>query len=130
MISNMISLMADTSAFDEAKRALSEIGFRVSAVSELYDLLYSTDSIIEVRLDKYLTKIVSSLINISTNISLTKTCDAVTIPVKDAIPIGIITTELITNSIKHAFPGKKSGTIELSLKKPIPEQPSKSKMAA
>lgn len=43
--------------------------------------------------------------------------DNITVPVEIAISVGIITVELITNSIKHAFPGNRAGTITLSLKK-------------
>ncbi len=55
--------------------------------------------------------------NISENITLKKMLDAVIIPVKTAIPVGVIIVELITNSIKHAFPKNSSGLITLSLKK-------------
>ena len=33
-----------------------------------------------------------------------------------AIPCGLILNELITNSIKHAFPGAESGTISVALR--------------
>ncbi len=117
MICSMINLAINASASDDATNVLSDIGSRIRAVSEMYDLLYISDSVTEVRLDEYLTKIISSLPNISGNITLKKTCDAVTSSVKTAIPVGIIIAELITNSIKHAFPDSIRGTITLSLKK-------------
>ena len=87
------------------------------AVSEMYDLLYSTDSITEVRLDDYLNRITASFPHNLKNITIEKKLDEITIPVRKAIPIGIITAELITNSLKHAFTDKKKGAITLSLKK-------------
>ena len=36
--------------------------------------------------------------------------------VDTAIPCGLIINELITNSLKHAFPGKRKGTISLSFR--------------
>ncbi len=117
MIVSMINLAAKASASNETRTALSEAGSRVRAVSEMYDLLYRTDSITAVQLHKYLIRVASSLPDISGNITLKKKCDHVTVPVKTAVPVGIIIAELITNSIKYAFPDNKSGTISLSLKK-------------
>jgi two-component sensor histidine kinase len=31
------------------------------------------------------------------------------------VPLGLIVNELLTNSLKHAFPGKKTGNVTLSL---------------
>ncbi|MFC1669805.1 sensor histidine kinase, partial [Spirochaetota bacterium] len=117
MISSLIGLTEDSSSSPDAKAALSEIGLQVHAVSELYDLLYSTDSVTDVRLDEYLSRVISSVPVISRNIAINKTLDSITMPMKAAIPVGIIVTELITNSIKHAFPKNSGGTISLSLKK-------------
>ena len=38
------------------------------------------------------------------------------VEVDRAIPLGMITTELVTNAVKHAFPDKKGGTVRLSLR--------------
>ncbi len=116
MISSMIHLTAESSSSDDTKSSLSEVGSRIKAVSEMYDLLYVTDSIKEVQLEEYLTRVVSSMPIVSSNITLKKDCDAIIIPVKIAISIGIIVAELITNSIKHAFPKNRKGIISLSLK--------------
>ncbi|MFC1669922.1 PAS domain S-box protein [Spirochaetota bacterium] len=117
MISSMLYLMQDSSISDDAKNVLKEAGSRIKAVSEMYNMLYSTDSVTKVRLDDYLNRVTSSMPVMSKNITIEKSFASLTIPVKTAIPIGIITTELLTNSLKHAFTDKKKGTINLSLKK-------------
>jgi two-component sensor histidine kinase len=33
-----------------------------------------------------------------------------------AIPLGLIVNELISNALKHAFPGERSGTIQVNLR--------------
>ncbi len=117
MISSMINLSSIASESDETRTALSEAGSRVRAVSEMYDLLYKSDSVTEVRLDEYFTRVASSLPNVSRNINLKKACDPITVPLKIAVPVAIIVAELITNSIKYAFPDDRKGTISLSLKR-------------
>ena len=39
----------------------------------------------------------------------------VELDVDTAVPVGLITNELVTNSIKHAFPGKQKGKIVITL---------------
>jgi two-component sensor histidine kinase len=41
--------------------------------------------------------------------------DQVALDIDSAVPIGLILNELITNSLKYAFPGKRSGTIKIQL---------------
>ena len=117
LISSMINLANNSSDFSEVKSTLSKIGSRVNAVTEMYDLLYITDSVSNVQLDDYLTRITSSIHGITVNITIKNNFDSIIIPVKTAIPVGIIIVELLTNSIKHAFPDNLSGTIIFSLKK-------------
>ncbi len=117
MIYSMIALRERSCKSSEAKIVLREIGSRIKAVSEMYDLLSSTDSVTEVWLNEYIDRVTTSLPGFSNDITFQKRCASVSIPVKTAIPIGIIIVELITNSIKHAFPGKKGGIIKLSLEK-------------
>ena len=44
-------------------------------------------------------------------------CDGTQLPEHNALPIAIIVNELLTNSLKHAFPDDRAGTIELGLKR-------------
>ena len=42
--------------------------------------------------------------------------EEVILPLDTSIPAGLIINELVTNAIKHAFPGLRQGTISLTLK--------------
>jgi two-component sensor histidine kinase len=43
--------------------------------------------------------------------------DDISLGIDTAIPCGLIINELISNALKYAFPGNKSGEIKLSFKK-------------
>jgi two-component sensor histidine kinase len=114
MISSLINLMSMSSKEEIIKNAFLELNSRVRAFSEMYDLLFTSDSVIDIRLDEYLNKIIYSLQK-TKHIAFSKTLYPITVPVKCAISIGIIVTEIITNSIKYAFPENQNGEIKIKL---------------
>ena len=87
------------------------------AISEMYDLLYSGNSVSEMQLDDYLNRVVDSIPIVQKNISINKKFDEMILTARTAIPLGIITLELVTNAVKYAFPGNTKGTVNISLKK-------------
>lgn len=116
MITGMISLVKNSNGSDEVKKAFSEIESHIQAVSELYSILYESKSVDTVSLNEYIGKVASTFPRLSDNITLTTEFDPVTVTVRKAVPLGIITAELLTNTVKYAFPGNNKGKIEISLK--------------
>jgi len=117
MIAGMISLAETNYGEGGESGILHDVSIRIRAISELYDLLYTTDSITDVRLDDYLTRIVAPVVRVSDNIELSESYDTVVMPVKSAISLGIIVTEILTNAVKYAFPGNRKGSLSFSLRK-------------
>jgi two-component sensor histidine kinase len=116
MIMNMLSLMKLNTISDEVDFVLSEVSSRILAISEVYSMLYQGGSATEIQIDTYLDKI-ASLLPLPGTVSIHKKYDSCVVPVKIAIPIGIIVNELITNVLKHAFIDSSKGKLFLLLKK-------------
>jgi two-component sensor histidine kinase len=116
MISGMIHLASGEGGSSETLDVLDQLNARVLSVAELYSLLYATGSFTEVRLDEYCGKLASALIGLRPDISLVTDMEAVVVTANRAAPIGLIATELITNSLKYAFPGGRRGRVTVSLR--------------
>ena len=111
----MSGLMQNSTVSEETYIALSEIDARVRALSELYNLLYVSDSVIETHLDVYFSRILASL-PFEENIQVETSLASLKIPVKIAISLGLILTELMTNIYRHAFPHSRTGVVRVSLR--------------
>lgn len=112
MISSLIHLTRTECETDESRELLSDVGDRVDAISELYDMLHSAGSMNDVDLDSYLSRILGLLARES-RIGASADLAAGRVATSEAVPIGLIVTELMTNAIKHAFPMGRYGTVEL-----------------
>ena len=117
LITGMVELMQSRECPEETLSVLEEVQTRITAVSQMYELLYATGSISEVDFGEYLSRLGESLLGITSGIELKANLESVILPVKKAITCGIIVAELLTNSLKHAFPNRQRGTVELLLKK-------------
>ena len=117
MIAGLISLSTTKDMSEYTRSALAELGTRVGSVSELYSFLYSMGNFTELRLDEYCQRVGTSLLSLSTTILLDFDMESLVVSAKLAAPVGLILTELITNSLKYAFRDGRRGSITIGLKR-------------
>jgi len=116
-ITNLILLQFNTTDSDETKKTLEKLALRVKSISDLYELLYVTDSLFDVQIKTYCNKVIGSFLKVSESIEINKNIEDITVSAKNAAAIGIILVELISNSIKYAFPVSQKGIINIEIKK-------------
>lgn len=119
VISSLLSLQSrfikDKDTLDAIKAGKS----RVQSMSLLHQNLYRDDNLKGVEMNQYFQNLGQNLFdtyNIDENIQFTTDIDDLTLDIDTVVPMGLITNELISNALKHAFKGKESGKIHLSLK--------------
>jgi two-component system, sensor histidine kinase PdtaS len=115
------SLLESQSAYleNEALYAIQKSQHRVQAISLIHQKLYINENVTDVQMPAYLREIVSYLRDSfldAGSISFLIDLDPVHLDVAQAVPVGLIVNEAITNAIKYAFPHMERGTIEVSLK--------------
>ena len=122
VISSLLKLQADNAEDRHIKEALMESQNRIYAMSAVHETLHGSKNISEIDLKTYLNKIITSVFQTSSvnvdKIKLSYDIEEIPVSVNQASPLGLIINELISNSLKYAFPDERKGEIHVSLKKP------------
>ncbi len=120
VISSIINMQSRKLSSETARTALEDCQNRVQAIALIHERIYQTKNYAEVSFSEYARTLASGVFHASgtspAGIRLELDIDELALPVGQAIPCGLILSELITNSLKHAFPGERSGTIVVSIK--------------
>lgn len=119
VISSLLSLQSRYIKDEDTLDAIKAGKSRVQSMSLLHQNLYRDDNLKGVDMNQYFQNLGQNLFdtyNIEDNIKLTTDIDDITLDIDTVVPMGLITNELISNALKHAFKGRDSGNIHLSLK--------------
>jgi len=120
IISSLLSLQSKTLNDAGAQGAITESRNRVKSMSLIHEQLYKEDTISGVDMKDYIQRLVNSLTSSygldTDRVEIKVMADDILLDVDSAIPLGLIINELVSNSVKYAFPELKSGTILISLR--------------
>jgi len=106
---------------NEAFDALQESQNRVYAMSLIHKKLYQSLDVSSINMEDYLRDLIQHLrdsFGSSANIRFSLELDQIELDVSQAVPVGLIVNEAITNAIKYAFPKRQyDNEITISFKK-------------
>ncbi len=119
IISSLLRLQS-AGGDDGAKAELvRESQSRIRAMSLIHEKLYRSADISRIDMGDYLASLVDGLTTtygvapgrVKTRVEV----DQVTLNIDTAVLCGLIVNELVTNSLKHAFPGTRAGEVRVAL---------------
>jgi len=120
IISSLLYLQEQRADSPLLSRGLRESRSRVAAMAMIHEQLYSSGNLGAVDLKAYAEQLVSSLLSTfgmePGRIRPVIEGDRFLLPLDQAITCGLIVNEIVSNSLKHAFPDNRSGSLMVRLR--------------
>jgi len=117
----VISLLNAQSEFldsPSALRAIRESRERMQAIAIIHQRLYQAENTTVIGMPSYISEMVGFLSSSFTDtwkIRFVQDIENIHLDVSQAVPLGLILNEAITNAVKYAFPGDRQGSIGILL---------------
>jgi two-component sensor histidine kinase len=126
IIHSMLNLQMSYVRDEAASELFKESRDRVYSIALIHEKLYQSESLATIDLPEYIRSLTSNLFlsyGVSERVIIPKIAvESVALDIDTLIPCALIVTELISNSLKHAFPGlsrhgEAKGEIHLELRR-------------
>ena len=119
VISSLLDLQSQQIEEQATLEIFRESQNRVKSMALVHEKLYKSKDFARINFAEYTESLTSYLLRAyqlnRDNIALELNIDEVTLNIDTPIPCGLIVNELVSNSLKHAFPNNQSGTIRISM---------------
>ncbi|BDZ69213.1 PAS domain S-box protein [Methanobacterium ferruginis] len=121
IISSLLNLQTQFVTSDETVKVLHESQDRVKAMATIYEKLYLSEDLTKINFKNYIQSLVQGLFYSHTTkkgqIEPIIKIEDIMLNIETAVPCGLIISELVSNSLKHAFPDDEEGEIQVSLQR-------------
>jgi two-component sensor histidine kinase len=91
---------------------------RIRSMALVHENLYQSGNLARITFGEYVRSLLSHLLHSYGSERIRSEVDAepVTLSITQAIPVGLMVNELVSNAFKHAFPGGKTGMIRIQIR--------------
>jgi len=119
IISSLLALQRSQLRDEETLEALRDSQNRIRSMAFIHEQLYQAKDLTRIDVQKYIRDLTGALVrsysHTGSRVTLDLEVDRVSLGVGTALPCGLIINELVSNSLKHAFPDDVKGSIRVEL---------------
>jgi PAS domain S-box-containing protein len=121
IVASMLELQSGYIEDREARILFQESQKRVESMSLIHEKLYRSKDLARIDYSEYVEDLVDNLLTLNTATSelveMKLDIEGIMLDVNSAIPCALIINELVTNALRHAFPGDGIGRIEIKMRR-------------
>jgi two-component sensor histidine kinase len=121
VIANLLNLQAAQSKDRHVTVALSEAQDRIRTMALVHEKLYKGGNVFSLNVKEYGEDLAKNLLKAHQgckgSVKLSLELEEICLPHDMVLPMGLILNELVSNSLKHAFPAGRQGSIFLSIRR-------------
>ncbi|MCX6290884.1 MAG: PAS domain-containing protein [Bacteroidetes bacterium] len=125
IIISLLNLQSGYIKDEQTLKAVKDGQNRVRSMALVHEKFYQADELTEINFREYVEKLNQFLFQSygdkTDRVKLVIEADDVAFDMDTAMPCGLLINEIVSNSLKYAFPGDRTGEIKIELKK-LPEQ--------
>ena len=114
LISSLLELQKAEILDEEIQKLFTESQNRINSIAHVHESIYVSDTLSKINSREYiesLTADIRSQYDQDGRVQLRLELEDLFLNINQAIPLGLIINELITNAFKHAFTGVREGTL-------------------
>lgn len=118
IISSLISLQTDYADNEDTIKMFQDSKNRIRSMALIHEKLYQSDDISLIDFSDYIESLAGRLLEVygvGRRITLKVNAEDIFLSIDSAIPCGLIINELVSNSIKHAFPEDEYGEVTIDM---------------
>jgi len=120
LITGLLQLQEFSAKDELVRKALKDSQQRITSIALVHEMLYQNDSLAFIDYQAYLKQMIDTFLKSQSlnkkEIAIETEVNSVSLDVNQAVPCSLLINELISNSYKYSFNGKKSGRIKISMR--------------
>jgi two-component sensor histidine kinase len=123
MVKSLIALQCAQMEDSASKDAMIESQNRVQSMGIIHQKLYQGENLGSIEMKDYFINLSEGILDAfdaEDKIKIECAMENLELDIDTAVPIGLIVNELLTNSLKYAFPENGKGLVQISLSQPDP----------
>ncbi len=118
IINSIIHLQMDKLTDKNAINLLNDISGRITSIALTHQMLYQKDNMLSITVKEYIESLARQMHTMYATNNINMEFDiqdtGMQLDIDNAVPLGLIISEIITNSYKYAFPNNQKGVIKIS----------------
>ncbi len=118
LVNSLIALQLTREETKEVRSALQDAENRIMTMASVHESLYRSKNVANVDADDHFHRLVSGLVDTfrpDDKVSVRVVAPDIVMDLSLSIPVSLVVNELVTNSLKYAFPKGDKGTIDVSM---------------